>query len=261
MGMRIRPTGVAPTANSSLLYFNFGGTAITNAVVIPAVTATYYVEIEIDWVNSVCNCYLNGELQNTYSGTSYFPTTPATATIRIGGTTAMPTSGYWCLTDFYFANDVANDPAPVGGRLGQIMVKPQPISTVDNATLFSSQNSGVSVADALNAPFTGGVNVNGVNTDPRGALAQLNYAAPSETNAIKGVHVFANAWRDPTASAGFHIDVTQGAQVQTKTGVPVVTGTAILNPLDFPMNVDLNGAAWTPASIAALKVHIGSYRP
>lgn len=261
MGIRVRPSGAAPSASSPVLYFGFGGTTVTNAVVIPAVIATYYVEIEIDWGNLICNCYLNGELQNTYSGGSYFPATPALATIRIGGYTSMPTNGVWNLTDFYFANDVANDPAPVGARLGQIMVKPQLISTVDNATLFASQNSGVAVVDALNAPFTGGVNVNGVNTDPRGALAQLNYAAPAETNAIKGVHVFANAWRDPTASAGLHLDVTQGAQVQTKTAIPVVTGTAVLVPLDFPMALDLNGAAWTPASIAALKVHIGSYRP
>ena len=263
LGCRVKINSSAPV--SSLFACRLGNTTLSNQ---PTTTitsgGTYYCEIEINWATNSVTYYVNGEV--TYSvvnDPTRIDSTFANWTVQIGGLTSPPSPQYWALTDIYFAVDVPGETNPVGTRLGQIKVQRLPIDTVTNAGKFATQSGTGTVIDALNATLSPTVQssvTNGIITDPRGSLMELSYAAPTVTETIKAVHVYECGYRDQAAAVGMISNIQQGAVVNSKSVIPT-TVTALQTVIDWPMTLDLNGEAWTPAKIAQLKVHAGSYRP
>ena len=263
IGCRVRLNSNAAAGN--LFNCRLGLTAQTNQPVTTFTNnSTYYCEIEINWATNSLTYYVNGEV--IYSvvndATRIDPTYPAW-TIQVGGVNVAGNGQYWALTDIYFAVDVPGETNPVGTRLGQIKVQRLPIDTITNAGKFATQSGTGTVIDALNAtlsPTSQSFATNGIITDPRGSLMELSYAAPTVTETIKGVHVYECGYRDQAAAVGMISNIQQGAVVNSKSAIPT-TVSGLQTVLDWPMTLDLNGEAWTPAKIAQLKVHAGSYRP
>lgn len=267
LGARVKLNGSYGSTPVQLFNCRFGSTTLaaqpSNANV---ANGTWYIEIEVNWATNSLIYYVNGEVVYTVTNdATRIDPTYASWYIQMGGIVVGASGSSWGITDMYFVVDVPGEANPVGTRLGQIKVQKLPIDAVANSSKFATQSGTGTIIDVLNTPvpITGTAvtqSTDGILTDPRGSLMELSYAAPTITETIKGVHVYEIGYRDATAAVGMISNIQQGAVINSKSLIPS-TNTSLQSMIDWPMTLDLNGEAWTPAKIAQLKVHVGSYRP
>jgi len=248
----------------------------SNGLIVSAVTYTpgvSYMEVEIDWVALTIKTYLNGVLQNTVSGAAYLTPSYTGKLINVGPTSSYsgtgPQAGF---TDFYFIVEEANEPNPIGGRLGPIIVKPLPRQSIANAGRFTPPGT-LSVLDQFNANNTdlGVVPASGqqsnwdnryynVQTSPNGEIATLSAALPTETQPIVAVQVATLSHKLQAAAAGTQQQLKQGtASLPLDRTIPGLVGAPTRKTYAAMKAPD--GGAWSNEKVGQIKLDIGSYRP
>lgn len=257
-----------PTAGSPGIILNMRlGSNSGAAVTVPA-PGIYYVETEIDWVNLTIKTWLNGVLQNTYSGTAYVNASYASAYIYLGAYTSYNVvnfvSGY---TDLYFAVEETTAEAGTLSRFGPILVKPQPWVSAENMELFipSVKSTALEQFNSNNAElgnvatdYNYGANV--VKSSAHGEIGVLTAGTPTETLPIVAVTLSALSHKLSQAAAGTTLQIKQGsAQTTADKTVPGLVGSPTRKT--FGLLKALDGSAWSNEKVGQIKFNIGSYRP
>lgn len=268
MGYRVFVNTTAYAANYIVAQCRFGSGAIT--ITIPA-AGTYYVEVEVNWKTNTVITYLNGVVQNTYTGTSYVdpavvaPYNYMSPYSQANNVTTVVVG----MTDYYFVVEAANDPSPLAGRLGPIIVKPLPFASVVNGERFAPP-AGQTFLDTINLTTSNIGAVTGdvayatanriVKTSANGEIATLSASVPSETQAIVAVQLNTLSHKLQAAAAGTQQQVKQGTAtgIQDRTVPGLVTAPT---GKTFTYTKALDGAVWTNEKVGQIKLSIGSYRP
>lgn len=232
----------------------------------------YYVEVMVDWANQTITGWLNGVQQFSVTGSANVDPAYASPYLNIGpidGTGSNTNSATYVsgFTDYYFIAEAANESNPIGGRLGPILVKPQVLASVANATRFTPPGT-LSVVDQFNSnnvdvgattdSYT--IASNSVKTSANGDIATAKVAAPTETKAIKAVTVQVLSHKLSQAAAGVQTQLKQGGVSQTAQRVVPGTSSAPTRQA-FGYTKAFDGSDWTNDKVGQITVDIGSYRP
>ena len=267
MGCRVY-YGSGPTASSPGTVLNMRmGTTPVPAVTVPA-PGIYYVETEIDWANQTVKTWLNGVLQNTYSGNAYVNPTYGSIYIYVGAYTNYNVTNFITgYTDLYFAAEETTAEAGTLSRFGPILVKPQPWTRADNMDLFvptvkptalEQFNSNNVDLGIVATDYNYGANV--VKSSAHGEIGVLTAGTPTETLPIVAVTLSALSHKLSQAAAGTTLQIKQGsAQTTADKTVPGLVGSPTRKT--FGLLKALDGSAWSNEKVGQIKFNIGSYRP
>lgn len=220
-----------------------------------------YFEVVVDWVAKTMDLYVNKV--KVGSGVADPASTQTNWLWRFGSSSV--TAAEWSWTDFYWVVEDPSEAHPLSGPLGPIFVQRAPITSVDNAQLFTPPGS-LSVGDQWNAnsvtpTYSGTTNVaNAVTTSPHGETATVHFTQPTETAPILAVSWNLSSTRASSANAGTVSQVVDGTNTlpQTKE-IPAIANQASVN--QFGSTKALDGSAWTPQAVARTVLNVGSYRP
>ena len=251
-GIRCYTTNIAA---GGYLLSTVGDTAYTGLV---AVNATeYFVEVVSDLITDVQTVYVNGVSHGTLNNT-------VQSGVRVGNWSAtvskmINATGYELLFNDYYAVVAYETEADIPDRLGKMLVKSTPITSVENDSRFTIVNNtnGVSITDLLNMPRNAwSTTYPAVLTDSLESKMKLNFQPPTNGDTVVGAVVSATAFRYETDQAAAYIDVNGTANPLGLVVPPLGT----YNPKWRQAMIPTPEGGWSEAALGALDIRLYSKR-